>query len=335
MSSTSGPMEIQVWRGKAIESRHAVDAVVMDAAGKVVQSFGDIERPSFARSAVKMLQALALVETGAAEHFQLSDEWLSLACGSHRGEGFHTQAVQTWLQKLKLSEAALACGAHPPADEQTMIEMYRKGLNPSKLHNNCSGKHCGMLSTSIHLGENTKGYESYDHPVQVRIRKTLSEISDMDYDRAPWGVDGCSLPTYSMPLKALAKGMTALLAASKQHSERAEAARKITAAVTRAPFMISGTAGLCSNIIKVTHGKVLAKIGAEGVYTAIIPSSGLVVALKARDGATRAAKTSLLHLLQEDLQALSSHQVQELLPFSETQIKNWAGAVVGHTDVLK
>ena len=330
-----GPLVVDVFRGETVESTHLVDAVVTDADGKLVEYYGDCSRLTFPRSAIKMAQALALMESGAAEEFQLSQKWISLACASHLGEKIHTEEVKKWLQKIDLDESAFECGAHYPYDEDTKFEMIRRGVKPTALHNNCSGKHCGMLTTARHYHESHKGYAQHDHPVQIRVRKILSELAGINYDLAPWGVDGCGIPTYAIPLDKLSVTMSNFLSESslsKANSLRRQATVKILQAVTAEPDMISGTHGLCSRVSKVSQGRSFAKTGAEGVYVGLIPRKGIAFAIKVIDGATRAAELATLHLLTKH-GGLSEAELRELDPLTTTNINNWAGLLVGRSKI--
>jgi L-asparaginase II len=327
-----GPLSVNIFRGKTQESRHLVDAVVVDSHGKVIESFGDCEQLVFPRSAIKMIQALPLLESGAAEKLKLSEKEIALACASHKGEPQHTEVVQVWLARLGLGEKDLECGSHWPSDEATKFAMICEGKKPCAFHNNCSGKHAGFLSTAVYLGEPTANYIQYDHPVQKNLRRVLSEISQYNYDHASWGVDGCGIPTYAVPLKVIAKAMAALLPEASADSLRKAAAKKILSAVSSEPSMISGTQGLCSRIVRISDGRAIAKTGAEGVYTALIPEKGIALALKVRDGASRASELAALYLI-EKLGGLTSTEAENLRASTAAVIKNWVGLKVGHSVV--
>ena len=336
MKNQQGPLTVDIYSGNSVESSHLVDAVVVDAKGEIIEVYGDPSRAVFPRSAIKMVQALALLESGAAAAYGLSSKWISLACASHQGEKIHTEEVRHWLQHIGLEETAFECGAHYPFDETTKFELIRQDLKPTAVHNNCSGKHCGMLTTAQHLKENPKGYVNYDHPVQVRLRRILSEISAVSYDHAPWGIDGCSIPTYAIPLEKIAVSMAALLGEEAKkftmNSLRREAGAKILQAVTSEPEMISGTKGLCSQIVRLSAGRAIAKTGAEGVYAGLVPAKGIAMAVKVRDGGTRAAELVALHLLQGH-QGLTVREAHELSGLTTAQIKNWTGKLVGRSQV--
>ena len=323
-----GPLVVEVKRSIFVESAHLVDAVVVDVNGKIAAKYGACESLIFPRSAIKMIQALSFVESGAVESFDLSDKHIAISCASHLGETMHTKLVQEWLEKIQLQENFLECGSHFPYDESARNELIRKEQVPHAIHNNCSGKHCGMLTTALQLKESPRGYSQYDHPIQKRLRKILSELAGQNYEKIPWGVDGCSIPTYALPLESIAKSMTALLPGAKVSSERAHAAARILKSIQAEPLLISGTKGLCSQIIKISKGRVIAKTGAEGVFTALIPEQGLSIALKVHDGATRASESAIVHLLHS-LGGLTEAEVLSLKITTGAILKNWSGLAVG------
>ncbi len=201
------PVLVEVTRGPVVESRHRGAIAVCRPSGQLVAAWGEVGRPVFPRSAVKPLQALPLVESGAADRFGLSDRELALACASHSGEARHVGLVAAWLAGLDLSEADLECGAHPPGNEAAARDLVLQGCQASPLHNNCSGKHAGMLTTARHLGEPTRGYIAADHPVQRRIAQVLAELADSPAALTPVGTDGCGIPTLALPLAGIATAM--------------------------------------------------------------------------------------------------------------------------------
>jgi L-asparaginase II len=238
-----------------------------------------------------------LIETGAADAFGVSEEELALASASHSGEPAHVAAVGAWLKRMGLSEADLACGSHWPYSDESARGLSQRREAPNALHNNCSGKHAGMLATASHCGEKLAGYETADHPVQRRVRAALAEVAEFDLNQAPAAVDGCGIPTLAMPLSALARCAARFASPERLAAERGRACRRIMAAMTAHPFMVGGSGRLCTGLIAAAKGRVLVKTGAEGVYVAMAPEMGLGLALKALDGAKRAAEVALLALL--------------------------------------
>ena len=203
------PILVEVTRGSLVESRHSGAIAIADAQGHLLLGLGDVGRPVFPRSAVKALQAIPLVESGAADAFGLGEDELAVACASHSGDPVHLEAVRSLLAKAGLDESDLACGAHWPVSEAATRELIRAGRRPQAIHNNCSGKHAGMLATAVYLGLDPRGYERPDHPLQVMIARIISETCGVELERARMGIDGCSVPTWALPLGALAQGFAA------------------------------------------------------------------------------------------------------------------------------
>ena len=320
------PVGVEVWRGGRVESRHRVRACVADASGRVVLAVGDIDEPVFPRSAVKPFQALALVESGAADAFGVSEAELALACASHGGEPEHVALVEGWLRRLGLDETALACGPHPPSYAPAAAALVRSGLAPRRVHNNCSGKHAGMLAAALQLGAPTQGYEQQGHPVQRHVAAALAELGGLARLPEP-GIDGCGLPNHPMPLSALARAAAGLIDPGGLAPARRAALERIAAAMRAHPFMVAGTGRCCTAILQAAPA-VVAKTGAEGVYLGAIQGRGLGVVVKAEDGATRAAEVAFLALI-DHLGALDDAARAALDRFRSPTLRNFAGLTVG------
>jgi len=329
----SAPLSIEVTRGGYIESRHKVRMVVTNTDGQIILQAGDINAVVFPRSAIKPIQALAFIESGAAEALQVSDSEVAVACGSHSGEPCHVAAVGTWLQRIGCSEADLECGIHLPYGSTATRNLHRAGQAPSPLHNNCSGKHAGFLTLARHLGWPTKGYIDIDHPVQKHVRKIFSSVCGLNLSKAPVGIDGCGIPTIAVPLFNLAMGMAHLASLTrppgKPSSKLQNACARVRRAMTAAPFMIEGSDGFSTRMIDATHGRVLVKGGAEGVYAIALPETGFGAALKVEDGAMRAGPVAVGHLLKM-LNILEEAETQALDDVLIPDISNRVGRVVGN-----
>ena len=281
------PILVEFTRGDLVESRHRGAIAIADASGRIAWSCGDIERPIYPRSAVKMLQALSLVESGAADAFGLGEPELALACASHSGEPFHVEAVRAWLHRIGLDENALACGAPTGPD----------GAPLTRAHHNCSGKHAGFLTDARQLGVDPAGCQRPDHPVQRRVLATIAEMAGVDRERMPVAVDGCTAPAVALPLGALATAVARIADPTRLARGRAAAARRLDAAVKAKPLYVAGTGRACTALIQAAGGAASVKTGAEGAFVAAISSLGLGVALKIDDGATRASETAIAALL--------------------------------------
>lgn len=293
----SSPVVVEVTRGPLVESRHLGSAAIARIDGSLEGQWGDIDRPVFARSAIKPLQAIPLVESGAAERFALGDAEISLACASHNGEPRHVATVRAWLVRAGLSEADLECGGHLPTRLPAYAEMLRAGAELTAAYNNCSGKHTGFLTTAVHKGEPTKGYIRLDHPVQQRILGVFEQLAGLDLARAPVGIDGCGIPTVGVPLRAMAVAMANMANPSRLPDTRIAAIRRIRAAIGAEPFMMAGSGRFCTRANAALAGIAQVKTGAEGVFCAILPTLGLGVALKIDDGAARAAEVAMAAIL--------------------------------------
>jgi len=327
----ASPLLVEVTRGAMVESIHRGRAVAVGRDGTLLAAFGDVEALVYPRSSNKALQALPLVESGAADAFGLGDAELALACASHNGEPMHTERVAAWLSRIGLSVADLECGGHAPYHAATWEAMLRRGEGWSALHNNCSGKHSGFLSTAVHLGEPTRGYTGYDHPVQQRLRAVQTQMMGVDLSSAPWGVDGCSIPTVGVPLRALALGMARLADPSGLPDRRAEAIRRITRAWGRHPELVSGTDTFDTGFMQAVGSRFLSKMGAEGLCCMVAPQAGVGVAVKIDDGNGRAAGPAAAAVLRR-LGLLDDATWAGLSSLVGAPVKSRLGVVVGQIE---
>jgi L-asparaginase II len=325
---TANPVLVEVTRGTMVESRHRGAIVVLDAKGRVAEQAGDIDQPIYPRSAIKPLQAILLVESGAADRFGLTDEHLTLASASHNGEPMHVERVTAWLAKIDLSVDDLECGKQMPLHGPSAEALVKAGVSPTAAHNNCSGKHSGFLSVCVHRGWPTKGYTHPDHPVQKALLTLFEELADADLAGGPRGTDGCGIPVFGYTLRQMALALARLADPADLAPARADACRRIQAAIPKNPLLIAGTGRWDSAVLAAVGKDLVIKGGAEGVHAAALPSKGLGIALKIDDGAGRASQIALGNALKQhgvltdaQLQALSSQLVQPL--------KNWAGTHVG------
>jgi L-asparaginase II len=326
--SEPSPILVEILRGALVESFHRGALAVVDAAGTVARSLGDIDRLVYPRSALKPIQALPLIETGAADGFGLGPEELALACASHRGEPMHVERVAAWLSRIGLGEADLECGAHPPRHEPSLAALLRGGGAPSQLHNNCSGKHAGFLTTAKWLGEPARGYIEADHPVQQRVAAAVGEMAELDLARAPRGRDGCGIPVIALPLRALALAMARLADPARLSAPRRDAAVRLLDAMAAAPLLVDGTGGMTTAVMTASARTVRLKPGAEGVFCAALPALGLGVALKIDDGGARAAELAMATVLDR-LGCFTAEQRSSLAPFLAPPIKTVAGKDAG------
>jgi L-asparaginase II len=321
----ANPVLVEITRGKLVESIHRGALAVVDASGKLVAALGDISAPLFPRSALKPIQAVPLVESGAAEAFSMSDEEVALACASHSGEEMHTTRIAAWLKRIGCGVADLACGPHEVRDPATVAAMRARHERPTALHNNCSGKHAGFLTLARHLGAPIEGYVGIDHPVQREVARTLKEMAGLSGE-LPWGVDGCTAPNFAVPLLSLAHALARFADPRGLPAPRAAAVRRIVRAMTAHPDLVAGTGRVCTELMRQGAGKLIVKTGAEGVFAAVLLDKGLGVAIKIDDGATRAAETAIAAVLVR-LSALEDSGSAHAL--SHAPVLNTRGAIVG------
>jgi L-asparaginase II len=330
------PVTVEVTRGQLVESRHRGLAIVVDAEGRTVFSAGDVDAGVFPRSACKAMQALPLVESGAADAYGFGNRELALACSSHSGEPEHVATAAAMLKAAGRDESVLECGAHWSSQQPVLIEQARTLDKPTALHNNCSGKHSGFVCTCVHTGEDPRGYAGFDHPLQQAIRAIMSDLTGAVLSRDNCGTDGCSIPTYAVPLSGLARGFGKLATGKGLAPIRAAAARRLIDACMAEPFYVAGTKRFCTKLMQVAPGRIFAKTGAEGVFCALLPDKGLSFAVKAEDGATRAAEAMIAALLARHFER-DSEEHAALMALSHHGMTNWNGLAVGTvrvTDVL-
>jgi len=325
------PLHVSVTRGGAEESCHAVDVALCDAEGGVLVGLGDVERRVFPRSAMKPLQAIALAEAweGMAAEQRLTPSEFSLICGSHNGQPEHVAAVAALLAKCGLTDDLLTCGRQWSSDRPTMIDQARSLDQPGRIHNNCSGKHAGMLVLSTAMGAGQDGYAAITHPVQQAILGTLEAMVGLDLMAFPHGIDGCGAPALSAPLGNWARGFALFAGGGELPAGRSAACARVRDGIAAAPRLIAGDRRLCTALATAFGDRITAKIGAEGVYGCAFHDFGLGAMVKARDGSARAAEAAiaaLIHALGYDLPA-------EVSALALPRLANWAGDEVGQVIV--
>jgi L-asparaginase II len=324
----SNPVIAEALRGDQVESAHRGAGAVVDGSGAIVMAFGDVERPVYPRSAIKALQALPLVESGAADRLGLSAKEIALACASHAGEEDHIATARAMLAKAGRDESVLECGIHWPLGEAAARALARSGKTPGQLHNNCSGKHAGFVCLACAEGVDPRGYVADYHPVQHEVTAAIADVTQARLSDETRGVDGCSIPTYAIPLRALALGFARFGTGEGLARGRASAAARIRAAVAAHPATVAGAGRFDTEIMTVLGARAFTKTGAEGVYCAALPDMGLGIAVKSDDGGARAAQVAIATLLRrfggfdEDLRA-------GLAPFIAPRLVNWNGVETG------
>jgi L-asparaginase II len=336
---TANPLLVEAQRGGIVESFHRGAVAVVDADGGLHTVFGDIDRPIFPRSAVKVLQALPLVASGAAERYGLSDEELALACASHGGEARHAATAAAMLAKAGVDVDALECGTHWPYNDAALKAMAAAGQQPSALNNNCSGKHASFVCLGCLMAEQggmggdrrafLGGYVQPGHPVMREVTAALQASTGVDLAKAAVGTDGCSIPTYAIPLRHLALAFARVGTGVGLKPGHAAAAARLRTAVARAPYMVAGSGRFDSRVMERLGERLFCKVGAEGVYCAALPTLGLGVALKMDDGNTARACEVVMAALVERLLPLADDEAAFMRGFSDAPIVNWKGIEVG------
>jgi L-asparaginase II len=321
------PVLVEVFRGAMVESRHAGAVAAVDADGHEVLALGDVRRPVYPRSAIKAIQALPLVESGAADRYGFGPEELALACASHGGEPGHVATVERMLKLIGLDGSALKCGTHWPIHQPSAQALARAGGHASALHNNCSGKHAGFLCVACATGADPAHYVQPAHPVQRAVRDTLETMGESPLSTDACAVDGCSVATWALPLDALALAFAKFGSGAHMLPERAKAAARLRQACTAHPWHVAGTGRFCTEIMQRFGARIFAKTGAEGVYCAALPKLGIGIAVKCDDGAGRAAEVMMAATLDRLLNNDADSALLE--PFVRPPLRNWNGVTTG------
>lgn len=333
-----GEVLVQVTRGGTLESIHRGHLIVIDGDGETIASLGDPKTVAFIRSSSKPLQIIPFLAAGGAEVFGYTEKEIALACGSHGGEPVHTETAAAMLAKIGLDESALRCGTHTPFNEDAARALCEAHQRPNQLHNNCSGKHAAMLAFAKHIGAPLDNYEHPDHPVQQQMLDVVARFSEMPRDEIRIGIDGCAAPNFALPLVNMARSFLRLVFPPESFDdELREACRRVVSAMMSCPEMIGGTERLDTLIMQALHGRMIGKIGAEGVWLAgIFPGPqfkrGLGIALKIEDGNDNRARAAVVIELLRQLNILDDANYEKLRRHSALMIKNRRGDIVGEVE---
>lgn len=322
-------------RGGTLESIHRGHLIVIDGDGNRIASLGDPETVAFARSSSKPWQVMPFLMSGGAEAFGYSEKEIALACGSHGGEPFHTETAASMLAKIGLDESALRCGTHEPFNEAATRALCEARQRPDQLYNNCSGKHAAMLAFAKHIGAPLENYERLEHPIQQQMLDLIARICEIQRGEIKIGIDGCAAPNFAMPLSNMARGFARLVfPATDFDDELREAGRRVVSAMMTCPEMIGGTERLDTLIMQALHGRMICKIGAEGVWLAgILPCEqykrGLGIALKIEDGNDNRGRAAVALEILKQLGLLDDANYETLREHLPLKIKNRRGEIVG------
>jgi len=322
----ANPVLAQVTRGPLVESRHRASAVVALPSGETLLVLGEGDGAVYPRSAIKPFQALPLIIGGGGMRFSLTDEDIALMCSSHSGESAHIETARALLAKIGLDEADLECGAQWPAGAAGKA-LAAASERAGAIHNNCSGKHIGMLALAVMSHCATKGYVGPDHHVQTAVGAAVETVCGVPLTEAPCATDGCSVPTWAMPLAALATGFAKFSNGEGLPADMATATARLRKAIAAAPFMVAGSGRFCTGVMEITGPRAIVKTGAEGVMCAALPERNLGIAVKCDDGAARASELIMAHLLAAFGAVDNSDAAFER--FLTVPVRNWNGIHTG------
>jgi L-asparaginase II len=327
---------VEVKRGSITESRHRGHIVAVDGDGQIVAQLGSPHNVTYLRSSSKPHQALPLVASGAADHFGFTEKEVAIACASHNGETIHTETVAGMLKKIGMAASALKCGVHEPYSAEAARELRERGMQPTVLHNNCSGKHTGMLALALYLNAPTETYDEASNPVQLDIASRIAQFSGVSVEDIAVGIDGCGVPTFGVTVRAMALMYARLVVVPEDFDdETRRASQRIVSAMTAYPEMIGGRAERLDTVImQAAHGGVVSKVGAEGVYTAaVLPCElwprGLGLAIKIEDGEDRRARPTVVIEALRQLGVLKNGALEAVKPYASFPILNRRGDNVG------
>jgi L-asparaginase II len=318
-------LDVLVTRGDAVESRHRVLAAVVDSRDRLVAGAGDAADTTYWRSCAKPFQLMPLLETGGFDELPWGIEELAVASASHGGEPEHVAVVESMLQDIGREEGDLVCGPHEPLSARGARLVRETGIRLSRLHNNCSGKHAAMMALAHAEDWPMRGYERAEHPVQQAVAESVARWTGVPSERLTRAVDGCGVVVFGMPLEAMARAYARF---GEAYRRCEEVPRRIVEAVRARPLLFGGTDRFDTVLLEETDGRILAKIGAEGVHSAMVPDAGIGVAVKVVDGASRAQFPALLRLLQH-VGALPETLPPRLAELLRRPVRNTRGEHVG------
>lgn len=329
MTNQAAEPMVELWRGGLLESVHRGHAVICDAKGQIVESWGNPDEILFPRSSCKMIQALPLMESGAFDAAGLTEAHAAFACASHWGSGLHTAMARSWLTGLGMGESDLRCGSHEPNDKVERNRLIKADESPCQYHNNCSGKHSGFLTMNRHIKGDAE-YTEVDHPLQVQIKQAFEEVTGET--SAGWGIDGCSAPNFATSLHGFARAMGAFAGATGTGDKRDRAMHRLTRAMATYPELVAGDTSCDTELMRAMDGRVTLKGGAEAVHVAILPTLGLGIAIKIVDGGQRASDAVTAALLVR-LGVLDPDHKYTKRRLNTVQ-KNWLGKETGILKVV-
>lgn len=327
-NDNANPVLVEVTRGDIVEIRHRGSIAIADSNGQLIYGLGDMDSPVYPRSALKYVQVLPLLYSGAADHFGFTDKEIAIMAASHTAEDVHVETVRGIWEKTGLGEENLRCGSHYPNNAKAKNALIRASLKPNQIHNNCSGKHSGFLALAKFLGASMDNYLELDHPVQVMIREALEMLVGISSDDLVVGIDGCSAPNYAMPLPNMAQVFAAIDAAETSDAKLNDACRRLVTAVTSNPMMVSGTGRFCTDLMSTVGDRVFGKLGAAGYYSIGIRGKKIGVAVKTESGVRGPQFAPILAVLKK-MEVISESEFDTLKTYFQHPVLNRKDKVTG------
>lgn len=328
------PIVATVWRAGEIESVHRGAWCLVDSSGSVLEESGAIDHPVYTRSAIKCLQVLPLFETGAADELRVTEEEIVLAVSSHNAEPCHVEVARGLLGRLDLRDSDLGCGPQPPGDHAARAALLESGVEPGRIHNNCSGKHAAFLALNRHLGAKSAGYLDPAGPSQALVREAVSAMTDVPPGELGSAVDGCSAPTFRMPLRGLALAFAQYTTPSGLNLDRRAACERVMDAVAKHPVLLAGRQHrVCTALVRASGGKLFPKVGAEAVYAIGVPGQDRALAIKMDDGGMRGLHAVIVALCRR-FDLLDEPGARALERYAQRTLRNWDGLAIGRIEVL-
>lgn len=328
------PVLVEVYRAGVLESFHRGVICVVNAEGEIIFSEGDTNQVCYPRSAMKLLQVIPLLVNGGIEKFGFTLEEIAVMCGSHNAEPEHLRVVNSILQKTGMSKDALNCGPQYPTSKRDANALIKADQKPHHIHNNCSGKHAGMLATCVLMGWPTENYTDAQHPLQQTILDTCSMMYEYPKEKMITALDGCSAPIFSVPVYNQALGYKNLVSTVHLPEAVQQACKVIIEAVSNYPFMVAGTGRYCTDMMKITAPNIIGKTGAEGIFAMAFTGQKLGVCIKIDDG-KMLPQYNVAQSLIEASGAFSAADLAPLHRYAEEDLRNFNKLITGTIETKK
>lgn len=319
---------VHVYRGDYLESVHYGSVAVVDVCGTLLHEVGDAYCKTFMRSSAKPIQAMPIIFSGAQDKYNFTSDELAVMCASHNGEDIHVNTVRSILKKIGVAEEKLSCGTHMPYYKPSADALIREGKEPLPVQCNCSGKHSAMLALSAYYGWDMDTYIQVDHPCQQMMIDTMSEVTDVPRDDFWLGIDGCGVPVFGLPLYNMALAYARLSRPDVLSEKYSKPAEILAQAMYTSSMLVAGTGRFCTDLMRVMQGKVVAKTGAEAVYTVGIMDKGIGIAVKVSDGGARGKELVVLKVM-EDLGLITQDELAQLDKYRNPIVKNHHQMITG------